>query len=398
VVAHFNEETSNLRRAIQVTWVSETELGAEPVGLTPLKTAIEEWDREVKDLRGRKDSATARLQAIVKAERDLREKLQAQAKAEKALSEIPSGFDQAKYDELAAIAKRLKPVSKRGVEIENELTRRPEWSARLLESERRWAELDERWAEDQKKLVKLKFSPEAHAKIVQDYEDAAAEDRNAERAQAAAQADLAGAEGQARSAREREEEFHRKLALLREKQSQRLYLRTLTEAMEGLRLELNARVRPELEAVASDLLSDLTDGRYSVLELTEQYEPIIVEEGERKVVISGGEEDVTQLCLRLAISRMIADRSGQPLSLLVLDEIFGSLDATRRDNVVTLLQNLKGIFEQIVLITHIESIHDVVDQCLWVSYDPATRSSRVEEARDTLPLSPEDLGGVSEAA
>jgi len=30
--------------------------------------------------------------------------------------------------------------------------------------------------------------------------------------------------------------------------------------------------------------------------------------------------------LRLAISQMIAERAGQPLSLLVLDEIFGSLD------------------------------------------------------------------------
>ena len=43
-------------------------------------------------------------------------------------------------------------------------------------------------------------------------------------------------------------------------------------------------------------------------------------------MISGGEEDVANLALRLAISQMIAERAGQPLSLLVLDEIFGSLD------------------------------------------------------------------------
>src|SRR2546426_7826719 len=38
--------------------------------------------------------------------------------------------------------------------------------------------------------------------------------------------------------------------------------------------------------------------------------------------------------LRLAISQMIAERAGQPLSLLVLDEIFGSLDESRRQHVL----------------------------------------------------------------
>ena len=47
-------------------------------------------------------------------------------------------------------------------------------------------------------------------------------------------------------------------------------------------------------------------------------------------MISGGEEDIANLALRLAISQMIAERAGQPLSLLVLDEIFGSLDEDRR--------------------------------------------------------------------
>ena len=48
-------------------------------------------------------------------------------------------------------------------------------------------------------------------------------------------------------------------------------------------------------------------------------------------MISGGEEDVANMVLRLAISQMIADRAGQPLSILILDEVFGSLDIERRD-------------------------------------------------------------------
>src|SRR5438046_10744514 len=76
--------------------------------------------------------------------------------------------------------------------------------------------------------------------------------------------------------------------------------------------------------------SDLTDGRYDELELTDDYTVTILEAGVPKPVISGGEEDVATLVLRLAISQMIAERAGQPLSPLVLDEIFGSLGGARR--------------------------------------------------------------------
>jgi exonuclease SbcC len=81
---------------------------------------------------------------------------------------------------------------------------------------------------------------------------------------------------------------------------------------------------------------------------------------------------------------MIADRAGQSFSLLVLDEVFGSLDDVRRDNVVNLLQNLKNRFEQIILITHVESIHDAVDSCLWVAFDERTKTSSLVEKAAVL--------------
>ena len=50
------------------------------------------------------------------------------------------------------------------------------------------------------------------------------------------------------------------------------------------------------------------------------------------------------LALRLAISQMIADRGGPAALLLVLDEIFGSLDEERRLAVVELLRSLADRF------------------------------------------------------
>jgi exonuclease SbcC len=68
--------------------------------------------------------------------------------------------------------------------------------------------------------------------------------------------------------------------------------------------------------------------------------------------------------------------------LLILDEVFGSLDETRRHNVVDLLRRLQDRFEQVILITHIESVREGLDRVVSVQYDEESGTSRVEtEAR-----------------
>lgn len=126
-------------------------------------------------------------------------------------------------------------------------------------------------------------------------------------------------------------------------------------------------------------MRDLTAGRYVDLELDEDYVPTVVEDGEAKPVISGGEEDVVNLALRLAISQLIADRAGQPLSLLVLDEIFGSLDEERRASVLALLRALADRFPQVILITHVDGMRDAFDRLIQMSYDVESGVTTVRE-------------------
>jgi exonuclease SbcC len=102
-----------------------------------------------------------------------------------------------------------------------------------------------------------------------------------------------------------------------------------------------------------------------------------LEDGLPKTVISGGEEDLCNLVLRLAISQMIAERAGQAFSLLILDEVFGSLDETRRGNVVELLRRLNDRFEQVIVITHIEQVREGLDRVLVVRFDEERGTSIV---------------------
>ena len=108
-----------------------------------------------------------------------------------------------------------------------------------------------------------------------------------------------------------------------------------------------------------------------------------IEDGVPKPVISGGEQDIANLCLRLAISQMIAERAGQSFSLLILDEVFGSLDEARRQNVVELLRGLQDRFEQVILITHIEQVREGLDRVINVRYDEESGMSVVTQSDPT---------------
>jgi exonuclease SbcC len=171
----------------------------------------------------------------------------------------------------------------------------------------------------------------------------------------------------------------------------------LDRAFSDLRTDLNTDLRPEIGDIASVFVKQLTDNRYDELQLDENYALTLLEGSVPKPVISGGEQDVANLCLRLAISQMIAERAGQSFSLLVLDEVFGSLDETRRTNVVELLRGLQDRFEQVILITHIENVREGLDRVISVRYDEESGSSVVTQSEpgaiDDLELAAAEVGG-----
>jgi exonuclease SbcC len=219
--------------------------------------------------------------------------------------------------------------------------------------------------------------------IRESYEKCAEQARSAELELHKTGADLAAAREALESAQAAGEESRITQARVAERESERRLHEELDRAFNEMRAQLNAELRPELSELATAFLRELMDSRTAELELDERYNIVILEDGIAKPVLSGGEEDIANLVLRLAVSQMIAERSGQAFSLLVLDEIFGSLDETRRFNVLELLRALGDRFEQVILITHIETVRDGLDQVITVRYDPASAASIVESSAVT---------------
>jgi exonuclease SbcC len=126
-----------------------------------------------------------------------------------------------------------------------------------------------------------------------------------------------------------------------------------------------------MEELMSGFIQLLTDGRHESVELSEDFSTTLYENGVPVEVISGGTEDIAALAMRLALSQMIAERAGHPLSLLVLDEPFGSLDETRRQNVITLIRRLGSVFKQVIVISHVAETKDCVDHVIELTFDEA---------------------------
>ena len=309
---------------------------------------------------------------------------------EQHLVESDTVYDQDRHEEIKRQIQALEPVVLRA-ERQRALADQAESLVGEAERvERELSELEREAASLQQQLADLGFTEEAYVQAEQAMEQVRAGKHEAEKRVVRARAELAAATDALAGVTRRREERRQMLASIDAAKRDLLLHQELDRAFTDLRTDLNASLRPELSELASVFLRDLTNDRYSDLELDEDYVAVLMEDGQPKPVVSGGEEDVANLALRLAISQMIAERAGQPLSLLVLDEIFGSLDDERRGSVLELLRSLRDRFPQVVLITHIESVREGFDRVIRVDVDEKRGVSRVSE-EDV----PEDPGAAA---
>jgi DNA repair protein SbcC/Rad50 len=291
---------------------------------------------------------------------------------------------------------RLDESRGRGAELERRLGSRPEIEAALDAAGGRAGEADEKAKDLRRKISALGF-------------DEAAYERATERAVAAeemigglrdAREHLGGEWKDADHIIERvgaeleRLDFDRKLA--NRKASEAARMDEMDALFTRFFKSLTARARPMLETEASAIIRELTDGRYERMEFDENYRVKLLDRFDDSYAIdrfSGGEADVASLSARVALSKIIAARGGDAtLGFLILDEVFGSLDASRRNNVLLALERLKRSFGQIFIISHVSEVQEsaLVDE-VWMLEEDEDGKSTVRRVEHNL-ITPVELG------
>lgn len=159
----------------------------------------------------------------------------------------------------------------------------------------------------------------------------------------------------------------------------------------GLQHLLLERAVPEIQRRANEWLSRLTNNLFSlsVKTQTEGDRPtlqIIISDaaGETRdyKTFSGGERFRVDFSLRLALSQYLAQLSGTPVKLLVIDEGFGSQDDEGIDAMVEAIKEVSqasDMFAKVLVISHLERMKEGFPTRINVTKD-ARSGSRFEVA------------------
>ncbi len=139
---------------------------------------------------------------------------------------------------------------------------------------------------------------------------------------------------------------------------------------DGIQALLIEEVIPEIESEANDLLGRLTENQahLSIESLRDLKSGKAKETLDIKIsdavgvrpyeLFSGGEAFRIDFALRIAISKLLARRSGTALQTLIIDEGFGSQDEDGLNNIMEALYTIQDDFAKIIIVSHLPSMKE----------------------------------------
>ncbi len=136
-------------------------------------------------------------------------------------------------------------------------------------------------------------------------------------------------------------------------------------SLSEFKTKLNAKVAPRISSIASEMYSQITKGKYQHIEVSNDFDFFIYDDGKKYPIerFSGGEIDLANLVLRIAISKTLTELSGaSSIGFLAFDEVFGSQDESRRMEILEAFHTIKEQYRQIFLISHEMEIKEMFER------------------------------------
>lgn len=151
---------------------------------------------------------------------------------------------------------------------------------------------------------------------------------------------------------------------------------------EGIPSQILEGVIPELQEMANSILTDISQGRIGSEGMRLQIETsregttktyktlgISITDGQIRrpyELFSGGERFRADFAIRIALSQLLAGRSGRRMRTLVIDEGFGTQDDEGIRRLIEAIQDVAERFDKVLVISHVDEIKNAFEKRILV--------------------------------
>lgn len=330
---------------------------------TRIRDTHEQQETHLKELRGRRDELAASAEGRQQIEQAIREAATEADLLARELSELPTnGYDTDTHTALRAELAAASEAEERARALRPRAAELPLLARRLGEEEEQ-ARTKQELAKQSRQIAA------SHAPDREALKQAQSACEAADKALTRTDEELKAVEEQAlresaevQAARESLEQARKQGLRLKKERLELRYRATTAELLNDYAAEAQRRAFPTVARETSELLAALTHGRYSDAQLDETGALELADDGVFHPLrrFSGGEQDLANLCLRIALSRAVTRQRGSEAGFIILDEVFGSQDLGRREQLIEQLKELRNDFRQVFVVSHFD---DVVEEC-----------------------------------
>ena len=273
-------------------------------------------------------------------------------------------YNKEQHESLIEKKNKLEPTYNRLLSIQKLLEQIPQLQSNKESLKLQLQKLHSQLKAKEQELKEHKFSQETEAKTKQAYQEALKSKESVHLAIKQSEVNEAKLTAQISNFNATLESNNKQLAKLKSKQNDRDDYEKLKLFLTDFKTKINSQITPRISKIASEMFYDVTQGRYQLIEVDEEFNFYIFDEGKKYPIerFSGGEIDLANLILRIAISKTLNElNSNTNIGFLAFDEIFGSQDEERRYAIMESFNKISENYRQIFLISHEKEIKELFE-------------------------------------
>ncbi len=275
-----------------------------------------------------------------------------------------------KYDEKAhTIAlerkQKLEPKYKELLGLDSLITQIPSLENELKTIELSITQTQEKIVKQEKAIAEHSYDAKEHEKQENFYAEALTAKTTIQTKLSDTKVALTAIEGEVKTLKSKIERNEEQKKQLQTKLDDKNDYEKLKAFMGEFKNKINSQIAPRISQLASEMYAAITRGKYQHIEVNNEFDFFIYDDGVRYPIerFSGGEVDLANLVLRIAISKTLSELSGSGgVGFLAFDEVFGSQDEERRYEIMEAFHTIKEKYRQIFLISHESEIKEMFER------------------------------------